>query len=64
MNHNNEDWSIVESCLNGNREAYALLVKKYEKSVFNTISLLGRLSQSLNSLIGCSKLLPISVKIG
>ena len=35
MNHNNEDWSIVESCLNGNREAYALLVKKYEKSVFN-----------------------------
>jgi RNA polymerase sigma-70 factor (ECF subfamily) len=37
MNHNNEDWSIVESCLNGNREAYALLVKKYEKSVFNIV---------------------------
>ncbi len=37
MDNNNEDWSIVESCLNGNREAYALLVKKYEKSVFNIV---------------------------
>jgi RNA polymerase sigma-70 factor (ECF subfamily) len=35
--NNNEDWSIVESCLNGNREAYALLVTKYEKSVFNIV---------------------------
>ena len=37
MDNNNEDWSIVESCLNGNREAYALLVKKYEKSIFNIV---------------------------
>lgn len=35
MNNNKEDWSIVQSCLDGNKEAYARLVEKYEKSVFN-----------------------------
>ena len=37
MNNNNEDWSVVESCLHGDRQSYALLVKKYEKLVFNII---------------------------
>lgn len=37
MSNNNEDWSVVESCLHGDRQAYALLVKKYEKPVFNIV---------------------------
>jgi RNA polymerase sigma-70 factor (ECF subfamily) len=37
MSSNNEDWSIVESCLDGDRQAYALLVKKYERPVFNIV---------------------------
>lgn len=37
MNNNNEDCSVVESCLYGDRQSYALLVKKYEKPVFNII---------------------------
>ena len=32
-----KDWSIVQSCLDGNREAYASLVEKYEKPVFNIV---------------------------
>jgi len=37
MSSNNEDWSVVESCLDGNRQDYALLVKKYERPVFNIV---------------------------
>jgi RNA polymerase sigma-70 factor (ECF subfamily) len=37
MSSNNEDWSVVESCLHGNRQDYALLVKKYERPVFNIV---------------------------
>ena len=37
MNNNKDDWSIVQSCLDGNREAYAILVEKYEKPVFNIV---------------------------
>jgi RNA polymerase sigma-70 factor (ECF subfamily) len=37
MNNNKDDWSIVQSCLDGNREAYARLVEKYEKPVFNIV---------------------------
>jgi len=37
MSNNNEDWSVVESCLNGDRQDYALLVKKYERPVFNIV---------------------------
>jgi len=37
MNNNKDDWSIVQSCLDGNREAYASLVEKYEKPVFNIV---------------------------
>lgn len=37
MSSNNEDWSVVESCLDGDRQAYALLVKKYERPVFNIV---------------------------
>jgi len=37
MSNNNEDWSVVKSCLHGDRRAYALLVAKYEKPVFNIV---------------------------
>ena len=37
MNNNNQDWSVVESCLHGDRQDYALLVKKYERPVFNIV---------------------------
>ncbi|MEA2022162.1 MAG: sigma-70 family RNA polymerase sigma factor [Candidatus Caldatribacteriota bacterium] len=37
MDNNNEDLSVIESCLHGDTQAYALLVKKYERPVFNII---------------------------
>jgi len=37
MSNNNEDWSVIESCLRGDRQSYALLVKKYERPVFNIV---------------------------
>ncbi len=35
MNSNYEDWAVIKRCLKGDKQAYAFIVRKYEKPVFN-----------------------------
>lgn len=47
MMGDNKDWSVVKRCLNGDRQAYALLVEKYNKPVFNIVyRLTGNIEES------------------